>query len=385
MQTQDATTTTTRNLELPSFSVIFETENLSSVELENIYRSLDSLASQDISPEQANEFLIIDSGDAPAEVIAEICSTYSWIQVHPAPHIGYYEAKMLGASLVTGDVVVYCDSDCVYSPNWLRNLLTTVAQHPTVNIVAGETTTPVRTVYELAIALHYFFPRLTHQAEPYLTGGYFLNNVAFRRDFLLENPIPTPLPLYRGNCDVHHHFLQHFRQEVILRHPQSQAMHEPPTPSFAVWRYLLRGRDRVLRARIKASLTPNSNLTTIPAIAPLPFTPRGRVLGILATLLSVKPFNGNQIRAVFRDNKRHLILFPFAVPILLWFELLFLLGSVITHLRPNLVLDLYNATNGVVEKALPTANSTNPEYVLTSVGCKTNVANYERSKNPRCL
>jgi hypothetical protein len=53
-QTQEKTLPETE-IKLPSFSMIYETENLSSVELENIYRSLASIANQDISPEQVLE------------------------------------------------------------------------------------------------------------------------------------------------------------------------------------------------------------------------------------------------------------------------------------------------------------------------------------------
>jgi len=78
---------------LPSFSIVYETENLSSVELDNIYRSLASLVAQDLSPEQANEFLIIDGGDAPAEVIEQICLMYPWITVQRAPGISTTKQK----------------------------------------------------------------------------------------------------------------------------------------------------------------------------------------------------------------------------------------------------------------------------------------------------
>ena len=104
---------------LPSFSLIYETENLCSVELENIYRSLASLASQTISITDANEFLIIDGGYAPDEVITELCDRYPWITIKRISGIGYYKAKMTGAELATGDIIIYCDSDCVYTSNWL--------------------------------------------------------------------------------------------------------------------------------------------------------------------------------------------------------------------------------------------------------------------------
>ncbi|KAM3092022.1 glycosyltransferase family A protein [Phormidesmis sp. 146-35] len=347
MQLSNVISTSPRESTLPTFSLVFETENLSSVELDNIYRSLNSLVTQDISLEQANEFLIIDSGDAPPELIAEICSNYPWIQVHPAPHIGYYAAKMLGASLATGDIVIYCDSDCVYTPNWLRDLLVSFNQYPDINMVAGETTTPIRSIYELAIALHYFFPRLSNQSDTYISDSYFLNNVAFRRAFLLSNPIPTSLPLYRGNCNIHHHFLQRFHQEKIIKRPQAQALHEPPTVGFITWRYLLKGRDSVIRECIKASLTQDSKITNLSTSFTL--SPFERVCGILSSILSIKPLNLPQVRSVLREDKTRILLFPLALPIVLLFEMVFILGKVATYLNFNLILNLYYTFSGESE------------------------------------
>jgi glycosyltransferase involved in cell wall biosynthesis len=326
----------------PSFSIVYETENLESVELENIYRSLSSLAAQDISPAQANEFLIIDSGDAPAEVIEQLCSRYSWITVRRVPEIGYYEAKMMGASLVTGEIIVYCDSDCVYEPNWLRNMLSLFLQNSEINIVAGETSTPVRNPYELAIAMHYFFPRFSDQKHPYESQHYFLNNVAFRRDFLLQHPIPCELPLYRGNCLLHAYSLCNLQGYKIWIHPQARATHEPPTMSFAFWRYLLRGRDRVLREHIKLHLTENPALTDYFKLSvDLNLTPYQRIRALASTVLRAKLFQMNKIVAVLRQEPRRIVFFLIAVPIMVCFELLYTLGSGITYFQPNLLLKLY--------------------------------------------
>ncbi|RAM51571.1 MAG: glycosyltransferase family 2 protein [Hapalosiphonaceae cyanobacterium JJU2] len=325
---------------IPSFSIVFETENLSSVELENIYRSLASIAAQDISPEQANEFLIIDAGYAPQEVIDEICSKYPWITVQKAPGLGYYEAKMLGATLATGEIIVYCDSDCIYVSNWLRNILTTFLQSADINVVAGETSTPVRNVYELAIAMHYFFPRFSYQEEAYISGYYFLNAVAFRRDFLLQYPIPTNLPLFRGNCDIHCYSLNDLNGNKIWKHPKAQAIHEPPTSSFSIWRYLLLGRDHVLAARIKYLLTKNqdnNDYSQLTADLALP----QKIKGIISTIMQIKPFDREKIHAVLQEDKSRSVLLPLAVPIVLWFEFLFVLGSVVTYLKPDLLLRLY--------------------------------------------
>jgi glycosyltransferase involved in cell wall biosynthesis len=338
---QDKTKLATE-IKLPSFSIIFETENLASVELDNIYRSLASIAEQDISPKQANEFLIIDGGYAPKEIINEICSKYPWVTVHQAPGIGYYKAKMLGATLTTGDIIVYCDSDCIYVSNWLTIILNTFLQNTNINVVAGETSTPIKNIYDLAIAMHYFFPRFSKQEQPYLSSSYFLNNVAFRREFLLENPLPTNLPIYRGNCVIHTYYLCGIKQNKILQHPQAQATHEPPTPSFSFWRYLLMGRDRVLREYIKSILMENTSMNNLTHLLnKLNFTLYQKFIGVVSTLIHIRPFHIQKIAAVLREDKSRLFLLPFVIPILLWFELLVTLGCIITYIKPNLLLEIY--------------------------------------------
>lgn len=325
---------------LPSFSIVFETENLSSVELENIYLSLGSLEKQEISIASANEFLIIDGGYAPPEVIEQISSKYPWIAIKQIPGIGYHEAKMMGATLATGEIIVFCDSDCVYTSNWLKSILTTFTEKLDINIVAGETSTPIRNPYELAIALHYFFPRFSHQEQPYSSQGYYLNSVAFRRDFLLQNPIPVNLPLYRSNCQIHIHYL-HSHGYEILKHPQAQANHEPPTMSFISWRYLLRGRDRVLREQIKLSLTNSADLKNIAQLTGDYTTRSQKINGVIRTLWQATPFKKEQIIAVLQEDLRRIFLLPLALPIVIYFEILYTIGSIVTYFQPNLLLNLY--------------------------------------------
>jgi glycosyltransferase involved in cell wall biosynthesis len=340
---KDAQLKQERETKFPSFSIVYETENLESVELENIYRSLSSLAAQDISPAQANEFLIIDSGDAPAEVIEQLCSMYPWITVRRVPEIGYYEAKMMGATLVTGEIIVFCDSDCVYEPNWLRNIVTTFRENSDINVVAGETSTPVRNLYELAIAIHYFFPRFSGLEHPYESQNYFLNAVAFRRNFLLQHPIPCDLPIYRGNCWLHAYSLCNLQGYTIWIHPQARAIHEPPTMSFTFWRYLLMGRDQIVRERLKLLLTNTQDTADDSKSSPhLGQTPYQRIRSRAGRVWwELKQLKRKQIITVLREEPRRLILLPLAVPIILWFELLFNIGRAITYFQPDLLLKRY--------------------------------------------
>jgi glycosyltransferase involved in cell wall biosynthesis len=333
--------------------LIYETENLSSVELENIYKSLASLAEQTLSLAQANEFLIIDGDYAPPEVIEELSSKYPWISVKKIPGIRYYEAKMKGAELATGEIVIYCDSDCTYNPSWLNNILSKFAENSEINVIAGETATPIRNLYELAIALHYFFPRFSHQSEPYLSNHYFLNNVAFRRDFLLQNPIPTELPLYRSNCLLHAYYLTSLKGYQIWKHPEVQAIHEPPTLSFMTWRSLLRGSDRVWRQIIKSRLTQNPDITQGSELsAQTNLNLPDKIKGAISTLFESKIATPHQIKSALKEDVRRLVFFPLTIPYILWFELLYFLGSAITYWQPNLLLNLYQKSESKVGESV---------------------------------
>ncbi len=338
--------------ELPSFSIIYETENLSSVELENIYRSLASLAKQEISPEQANEFLIIDGGNAPPEVIKELCGKYPWITVSLEPGIGYHEAKMKGATLATGEIVIFCDSDCVYTPNWLKDILTTFQQNSEINVLAGEASTPIRNPYELALALHYFFSRFSGNEQPYISQHYCLNGVAFHRDFLLKNPLPINLPLYRSNCNIHLYSLCELKKYQVWKHPQARAVHEPPTPAFIFWRYLLLGHDAVLRRRIKRLIREMQNSGpssqsqfSAQSSSSLETTNRSLAVklweGLTWRWRLVTGTLGERIAAIWRENPRSLLFLPLAIPIVIWFELLYNIGCIITYWNPDYLLKAY--------------------------------------------
>ncbi|UIE37800.1 glycosyltransferase family 2 protein [Leptodesmis sichuanensis] len=308
---------------LPSFSIVLETENLANADLEGLTYALASLVHQDLSPEQANEVILIDSGDAPPELLGQLCDRYPWIKVHAAAaDTGYYKAKMLGAELATGEIIVYADSDCLYEPHWLRTILTTFAENPQIQIVAGETTTRGRGPYGTAMALVYIFPQFSGKTELTPTHQYFLNNVAFRRQFLLDHPIPAELPLYRGNCVVHGENLQR-EGHVIWLHPQARATHAPPSDlSHFFWRFLLIGHDYYWQKK----LIPNP---------PSPISnPQDRDPTASSFTEKVKIFRDRMAR-LLHNNPRHALYFPFAIPIILVAALLIYVGYLITLVSPD--------------------------------------------------
>ncbi len=314
--------------QLPSFSIVLETENLANADINKLSHSLNSLENQDLSPIQANEVLLIDSGDVPPQKLKLLCQKYPWIKVYQAPsQIGYYQAKMLGANTVTGEIVVYCDCDCIYESNWLRNLLLPFTQNDEIQIVAGETTTLARGIYGTAMALTYIFPQYSKHKILKPTSQYFLNNVAFRRQFLLQYPIPTELVLYRGNCVIHAHKLRSLGY-TIWRQPQARATHAPPSGlSHFFWRFLLIGHDYYWQNRLLGKSQQQDCES-------------------LANWQGKLRIFWERISAMFADKPSHVIYFPLAIPIVITAVILIFTGYVITLFQPHYLLEIYNHTLG---------------------------------------
>ncbi|UBF23858.1 glycosyltransferase family 2 protein [Kovacikia minuta CCNUW1] len=328
---------------LPSFSIILETENLTNADIEGLSKSLASLLNQDISPTCANEVLLIDSGDVSAELLEQLCDRYPWIKIHSAPpDTGYYKAKMLGAQVATGEILVYCDSDCIYEPHWLGTLLATFCQKEHIQIVAGETTTRGVGPYGTAMALTYIFPQYSGEQAPTPTTQYFLNNVAFRRQFLLDNPIPIDLPLYRGNCAIHAHELLQTGY-TIWKQPQARATHAPPNGlSHFFWRFLLIGHDYYWQNRLLAK--PNSEIgnqknlaVSFPGDLPNAATGSQSIAGQGKMQIFFE-----RIGRMVKNDPRHRIYLPFAIPIALTSVTLIFVGYLLTSIQPNLLLKVYD-------------------------------------------
>ncbi len=305
------------------FSIVLETENLATADLQGLVRSLSSLANQDPSPIEAREVLLIESGDIPAGLLAQLIEQYAWIKVHSAPAgTGYYESKMLGAKLATGKIVVYYDSDCVYESGWLRKMLTPFTQSEEIQVVAGETTTAGVGIYGTAMALGYIFPQYSGRTQ--LTPGkhYFLNNVAFRRSFLLDHPIPTDLPLYRGNCTIHANELVR-SGTIIWQQPEARVLHAPPNGlSHFFWRFLLIGHDYYWQKKL------------IPIAIHAEPTMSGKK-GKIDIFI-------DRVRKMIDRDFRHAYFLLFSLPIVIVSSLLIYIGYLITNLDPDYLLKTYN-------------------------------------------
>ncbi len=328
--------------ELPTFSVLVETENLASAGQAALRRCLRTLAEQHLSPARANEVLLLDSGDSHPDQLAGLRAEFPWIDVVPIGATSdYYDAKRLGAEHATGDVVVLCDSDCTYDRAWLGELLAPFSGSASVEVVTGETTTPISGPYALAMALTYLFPRFSNESELSAVEGYDTNNVAFRRDLFLTHPIPSGLPMYRGNHVLQARSLRR-RGHTILRQPRARATHPlPKGPSSFAWRFLLLGDEAMTIARLDRRARAGDD-------DELPRHDGGAVRHGLRDAITcfaiaagrIKRF-GQRLRAVYRGEPRRLAGLPLAVPIAAAATLLYWAGLVASYLRPGWLLAVY--------------------------------------------
>ena len=310
----------------PTFSILVETENLAAVEDSALDRCLRSLARQDLPPERANEVLVVDSEEAPAEVLDGLQERYPWVEVVGVGDCDYYQAKLRGAERATGEVVVLCDSDCSYPPDWLGGLLEPFAAGNGIEIVTGETTTEASSAYGVAMALSYLFGRRSGAAGLQAHRSYDTNNAAILRDLLLRHPYPTGLPMYRGNHVIQARELQR-DGHVIWRQPKSTAMHPLPDGASAFfWRFLLLGDEAFTIARYSR---PPGNRSVRPVRDAL-----------LCTAIAGGRIKQMALRApaVFSEDRRRLRMLPLAAPISAAATLLYWAGLIVSYLRPGALL-----------------------------------------------
>ena len=324
-----------RSRKLPTFSIAFETDNLSLVEGENVLRSLASLnLNLSLSNLHASEIFFIHNGTVDSSLLKQVLTEFpntTFLRVDK-DH-GYYEGRMGAAENSTGEIFIFCDSDCQYQPGWLVNMLEPFAADENAVVVRGETSMPVRNSYELALALEYFFPRFSGQGRLYSTDFYYGNNVAFRRQFLLRYRIPSNQPLYRSHCRLHS-FMCVQQGFKILAQPRAQAVHEPLPWLFFIRRHMLWGHDSY---RIRHLM--NSYIVGQPKAVTARKSGIGtRILGRSLTFARALVESIQRAVSVFKENPGRLVWLPLALPVVLTGRITFCLGYVLAALYPQFLL-----------------------------------------------
>ena len=311
-----------------SFSVVLEAATITHDTQASLLTCLKSLADQNLSPELAEEVLIMDVGNIDHDIAAEISDKFPWAIITRLPKgTRDFGAKMAGAKLVTGDVVVFCDSDNTYLPGWLDSMVRPFAEKEDLTVVTGQTGVKPDGVYATVFALTFFFlPFDDPERGMTPVEHYFGNNSAFCRSFLLENPIPTGLPLLRGNDYVHS---VRMRSEGygLWRQHRARALHDPPE-TFAefVRKYLARGSDRLqISGRIR-DLEPTK-------------TPYGRTWAIAKENVNDLLY---RIFRIPREELGSLVYYLLALPMSIFLLALVALGAANLRARPGVLVENYN-------------------------------------------
>ncbi len=352
-----------------SFSIVLETENVSSIPVEQLMKAISSLEHQTLSPDQANEVLLIAESYIPPTQIEILTQRFPWLKIHfLRKSLRYYETKMLGAKLVTGDILVYFDSDSIYCETWLQRLLTPFAENPEIQVVGGQTVTDSTGIYGTALAMTYIFPLKPRPRASLKTGMYTMNNVAFRRSFLLDHPLPLDLPIFRGNCYIHN-LMVIKSGYTIWQDTEATAIHPPPlTIDYFFWRHLLRGHDNY---RIKALLSqylemipwepnnsgPYSGEDNRPKQNSSPSS--STQLGLLGKGLWKLGTIYSRAREMIKSDVAKAPEVILSLPITITTELLTTLGWLICYLNSDIILDLYLKINGY--EPIPDRNDRPPE------------------------
>lgn len=334
----------------PSFSLILETENLETADIKGLEKSIASLAQQ-AQISAAHEVLLIESGDTPPALLQQLQSIYPWLTIKTAPpNTEYYASKMLGLEWTTGEILIYYDSDCIYDRNWLTVLLESF-QNPEIQIVGGETTTDGVGFYGTAMALCYIFPQYSGLSDLIPAQQYFLNNVAFRRSVLETIPIPTGLPLYRGNCVVHAQQLLAAGYR-IWRQPKARSLHAPPNGfKHYIQRFLLIGHDWYWQKQLK-SLSASNPIDKPLIVSPSshshskinPTDPTSPINSIASddptiTQQSKLKIGFDRIAKMIQRDRRHAFYLPLCLPIVFVSVLLIAIGYQTTRRRPHYLRD----------------------------------------------
>ncbi len=333
----------------PSFSLILETENLETADIKGLQTSIASLAQQEAIA-QANEVLLIDSGHTPPNLLTQLQAIYPWLTVKTAPpDTEYYASKMLGVEWTTGDILVYYDSDCKYDRHWLTALLASF-DNPVIQIVGGETTTDGVGFYGTAMALCYIFPQYSDLTDLMPAKQYFLNNVAFRRSVLETIPIPTGLPLYRGNCVLHAQELQ-AAGYTIWRQPKARSLHASPNGFDHYWkRFVLIGHDWYWQQCLAegppapkfGGAEPKRSIQSPPELGDLGGGSPGDLVASDDPTISNQSklaIGFDRISKMIQRDRRHAFYLPFCLPIVLVSVLLIAIGYQITARHPHYLRD----------------------------------------------
>ncbi len=231
-----------------TFSIVLETANLAINDLAQLKSALDTLYNQTLSVSNAKEVIVVDTGLVPIQEIQDVCRQYANIQIVRAQtNLDYYLTKAEGFKYTTADIVAFVDSDCTINSEWLESILQPF-DNPQIQIVTGETWHQIRTPYDLSVGLLWTLRPFTYGKQITEVASYYANNLAVRRQVLLEIPFVGSGENYRTGQSEHAHRLRQ-RNVQIWSQPRARAYHQVPKLKYIFKILFSNGRDTWLLSK----------------------------------------------------------------------------------------------------------------------------------------
>jgi len=243
-------------------SVVIEWENVLLAEatrsmemLKRLTRQIDEVYAANPAAGSFQVLLLYDNEECSIDDIRQVVEPFFTparahceLKLQEAPGRRYYEQKNYGAELARGEIIVFIDSDVIPEDGWLANLLQPFSDAGT-KVVCGNTYITANNSYSKSFALFWFFPLRDPKDMLGTRKILFANNLAIRRQTLLDTPFVNVEGTCRGWCVGLSH---HLREKGIEIRYQSRARVSHPAPngrSHFVNRALAEGRDQLLMRR----------------------------------------------------------------------------------------------------------------------------------------
>lgn len=262
------------------------------------------------------ELLIVSSeavGIATEDDVRRRLSRSFDVSIHVAEGLEYYPLKNQGANLVSGDILLFIDSDVLPDDGWLTHLLGTFARAD-VHVVCGQVYVAPIDVWSTAFALGWTYDLRASPDGLIKPQKFYANNIAFRASVFRRTTF-RPLGLRsRGASSLLRRDLDRLGMSVWENRRAAVDHPAPASLRHLLVRALAHGRDHYLKDTEERSV-------------------RGlrRSLGIAAERL-VRGFTRT------RQHWRRVGLRPFEIPVVLTiisvYYAAFALGGLLTHASP---------------------------------------------------
>jgi glycosyltransferase involved in cell wall biosynthesis len=237
----------------PEVSVVVESYNhAEGSALERFALSLEA-ATELVRPHDGEVLVADSSGDA--ELVDLLERRFPAVRRVDTTRLGYDRAKMRAAEEARSPFVVFLDGDCVPDPGWLERHLAALRDgaHATSGLTRYEG--GFMAALEGVMDFGFLLPE-----APRALACYASNNTGFRRELLLDAPVPDG-PM-RCNCYAHAQLLLR-RGTPVQMTPGARVTHE--RQAFFAERYR-RGFDLVAACWVNPGL-PETRLLRLGVLA----------------------------------------------------------------------------------------------------------------------